>query len=402
MTTTRRRLVASIVFAAALVWGDTTPVDAQTADDLFNDQVLHDVRLFVHSRDLEVLRTRYLENIYVPADLVWRGIRVRNVGIRSRGGGSRNQNKLGLRVDFNRYARRQRFLGLTALVLDNGYQDASLMRESLAMSVYRRMGMAAPRESFARLYINNQYQGVYILVEPIDQAFLSRTIGEDSGHLFEYQWVIPFYTEYLGDNPATYRPLFQPATHELESDSTLYGPIRDLFREVNEPDEGAWREHVEARLDLGQFMTHTAVQGCLAQVDGILGYAGLNNFYAYRFDGADRHRLFPWDEDFAFAFGESSLLRQGEQPVVLFDRAFAEPDLRALFLDVAADCARVVAEEGWLLAEVERRFELIGPAVFEDTHKPYTYDSFLGEVDFLRTFAVTRSALVLDEVARLR
>ena len=54
--TTTRRLVASIVIAAALVWGDTTPVDAQTADDLFNDQVLHDVRLFVHSRDLEVLR----------------------------------------------------------------------------------------------------------------------------------------------------------------------------------------------------------------------------------------------------------------------------------------------------------------------------------------------------------
>ena len=287
-------------------------------------------------------------------------------------------------------------------MLDNGYQDASLMRESLAMSIYRRMGMAAPRESFARLYINNQYQGVYSLVEPIDQAFLSRTIGEDSGHLFEYQWVIPFYTEYLGDNPATYRPLFQPATHELESDSTLYGPIRDLFREVNEPDEGAWRERVEARLDLGQFMTHTAVQGCLAQVDGILGYAGLNNFYAYRFAGTDRHRLFPWDEDFAFAFGESSLLRQGEQPVVLFDRAFAEPDLRALFLDVAAECARGLRRKaGSSPRSSADSSSSVRPSSRTRT-SPYTYDSFLGEVDFLRTFAVTRSALVLDEVARLR
>ena len=87
---------------------------------------------------------------------------------------------------------------------------------------------------------------------------------------------------------------------------------------------------------------------------------------------------------------------------MLFDRAFAEPDLRALFLDVAADCARVAAEEGWLLAEVERRFELIASAVFEDTRKFFSNDSFLAEVDFLRTFAANRSALVLDEVARLR
>jgi spore coat protein CotH len=397
-----RRFIARFVIAAGLLALTGASASAQTAADLFDDQVLHEVRLFVHSRDLLQLRARYQENIYFPADLVWRGIRIRNVGIRSRGAGSRNPTKLGLRVDFNRYTRNQQFVGLRSLVLDNLYQDPSLLRESLAMSVYRRLGEISPRESFARLYINNQYQGVYLLVEPIDAGFVERSLGERDGYLHEYHHVGPYYTEYLGDPLEPYKARFEPQTHGLEADEPLYGPIRDLFRDVNEPDDAVWRERVEERIDLRQFMAHTAIQAFLAEVDGFLGYDGINNFYLYRYAGTNRHRLFPWDEDFAFAFLDSSLLRQGLQPVVLFDRAFAQPDLRTLFLDIAEECARVVTESGWLAAEIERLYALIAQAVFEDTRKLYSNDDFLAGIEMLRMFAATRTEIVLNEISGLR
>jgi len=392
------------VLAGALVVVDAANARAQTltAADLFNDQVLHEVRLFVNSRDLVQFRARYLENVYVPADLTWNGLRVRNVGIRSRGFGSRNPTKMGLRVDFNRYTRNQKFLGLSSLVLDNVWQDASMMREALAMQVFRRLGEPAPRESFAKLYINNVYQGVYALVEPVDALFVQRAINESAGYLFEYRYVQPFYMGYLGDDLNAYKPMFQPETHVLEPDSLLYGPIRDLFREINEPDDAVWRERVEARIDLAQFIRHAAIQGFLEENDGLMGFLGINNFYLYRFAGTNRHRLFAWDEDFAFTFINESVLRRGDQPMVLFDRALAQPDLRMMFLDLCERAAHEITENGWLSTEIERIVALISPAVFEDTRKQFSNQEYLDALNFLREFASTRTTYVLDEIARLR
>lgn len=379
-----------------------TSAAAQTSADLFNDQVLHEVRLLVNSRDLRILRTRWQENVYVPADMVWQGRRIRNVGIRSRGTGSRNPSKLGLKVSFDHYTKNQRFLGLKEVILDNLWQDPSLVREVLAMSVFRRMGQITPRESFAKVYINGEYQGLYALVESIDDVFLQRTLNETTGYLFEYRYVMPFFTEYLGESLAAYKPLFQPQNHEDESEEALYGPLRDLFRTATEADDSVWVDEVGARLDLAQFVTHVALQGFLGENDGILGYAGLNNFYVYRWAGTNRHRLIPWDEDYAFTFYDASLLRRGEVPVVIFERAFATPEFRTLFLDVAEACARDITGSGWLAEEIERVAGLVTAAALADTRKQYSNDDYLAQLDFLRLFASTRTATVLAEVQSLR
>ena len=47
-------------------------------------------------------------------------------------------------------------------------------------------------------------------------------------------------------------------------------------------------------------MRHVAAQNVLAQWDGIAGYAGVNNFYLYRFEDSMRSQFILWDEDNAF------------------------------------------------------------------------------------------------------
>ena len=88
------------------------PVGAsgQTAADLFDRDTVQEIRLFVNSRDLAELRTKFREDIYYVADFQWRNLRVRNAAVRSRGGISRNPSKPALRIDFNRYTTGQRFL----------------------------------------------------------------------------------------------------------------------------------------------------------------------------------------------------------------------------------------------------------------------------------------------------
>jgi len=140
---------------------------AQTQDEFFSADALHEVRLTLSGRDWQALKDRPEDNTYYAADLQWKGIVLRNVGIRSRGHVTRNGLKPGLRVDMNRYLSEQRFLGLTAFTLDNAYNDVSLIRERLTMLLFNRMGIAAPRETHARLFINEEYAGVYAIIEQV-------------------------------------------------------------------------------------------------------------------------------------------------------------------------------------------------------------------------------------------
>ena len=196
--------------------------------------------------------------------------------------------------------------------------------------------------------------------------------------------------------------MFEPRNHELDSDSTLFEPLRQLFLEINAADDAVWKERVEARIDIKQFMTQVGVQGFLLNNDGILGsFGGMNNFYVYRFRDSVRHRLFPWDEDQAFAGLDFSILRQGSD-VVLFQRARAYPEFMAAFLEAAEHAAKRCAEDNWLAEEIERVVTLITPAALEDINKQFTNTEFENEIGFLREFATFRPPFVLEEVRRER
>jgi spore coat protein CotH len=396
-----RRLAAIGPILVCLLTCASAGAYAQTTADLFDRNTVQEIRLYVNSRELQQLRDHYLEDTYYSADFQWRSIRVRNVAIRSRGGASRNPSKPALRVDFNRFTTGQKFLGMTALVLDNVWQDGTFVAESTAMAFFERMGQAAPRESFCRLFINNVYHGVYAIVESVNGDFVKRVLGESGGYLFSYQYHDPFYGEYLGDELAPYQRLFEAQTHELEAATILYSPIRDLFREVNHPDDAVWRDRVEQYVDLPRFITHAAIDVFLAENDGVLGASGMNNFYLYRPAGSTRHRLFPWDMDNAFVNPQFDLLTRADENV-LFRRAMAYADLRALYWQVLEECARSAAEDGWLEAEINRAAALVDTAVRQDSRKAFSNDEFEQGVALLQQFARTRSNFVLQEIDKLR
>lgn len=397
MRTRRALRVWAVLGLVALA--TTAPVAAQTADDLFDGSQLHDVRLWINSRDLVELREHYDENTFYPADLLWRGIRVRNVAVRSRGFGSRNPVKVGLTVSFDRYTTGQRLLGLSSLVLDNLWQDPSMMREVLAMGFLRRMGHAVPREAFTRLYINDTYQGLYAIVEDIDATFVERETGEHDGTLFEYRWTFPFFGEDLGTLDA-YRPIFEPRTHTHDPETALWGPIQDLFRVVNDSDDVIWREQVERFLDLEQFVTQAAVENYIAENDGLLGYAGMDNFYLYRPAHTTRHRVLPWDRDSAFLQPDFSVW-QGVETNRVMRRALTEPDLRSRYTAVLRQCADVDRGERWLASQIDTIAALVAEAAHADPLKPISNDQFDTAVEELREFARTRADYVIDRVGPL-
>lgn len=396
-----RPLCTCLLLISVLLVCASRPAEAQTADQLFDAGRLHDVHVMMHPRDFRLLVEHYQENTYYPADIRLGNLRMRAAAVRSRGRASRVPDKPGLLIDFGRYVSGGRVLGLESLVLDNRWQDPALFREAVTMAVFNRMGIAAPRESFCRVFINGVYYGVYALVEAVDASFVERRFGDRDGFLFEYQNVRPFVGEYLGEDLDEYKPFFEPRTRRMEPEATLYAPIHDLFREVNHDDDGVWRERVERYLDVEQFVRYVAVETFMAEPDGILGSNGMSNFYLYRPAGSPRHQLIPWDKDLSFDNPEFDLFRRADQNH-LFSRLIAYPDLLDLYLRTLEEAAALALADDWLYGEVARTAALIDDAARTDSRKASTNEEFAERVQYLLDFARFRPDYILREVAALR
>lgn len=395
-------------------------VDPRPADVLFEPSQLHDIWIHVNARDWEQLRTSYKENTYYPADIEWRGIRVRNAGIRSRGRTSRSGQKPGLRIDFNRYVSGQEFLGLKSLVLDNLWQDASMIRERLAMQVFQRMGLPAPRESHARVFVKSdgEYAGVYGVVEVIDKNFLERNFGENDGFLFEYQWQDPYRFDFVRPDLEWYAARFAPKTHETAATSTLFDPIRRLVQIIRDADPATLEETLKPYLDLRTYVTHIAIENVLSEPDGLLGGLGMNNFYLYRFEGSSQSQLIVWDQDLAFEWLETPAPLHNVDTNVLAAKIWSNPELRAFYLRSLLEVADAIgpaagapagpacssspwAACGWLEQEIVREYAQIREAALADSSKPHSNEEFEATIEFLRRFARERSGIVRAYVAEL-
>jgi len=396
-----------MLFCVCLLLG--ARASAQTQDEFFDGNVLHDVYLTVNTRDWQSLKDNADQNTYYPADLQWRGLTVRSVGIRSRGRSTRNGLKPGLRVDMNRYTSKQDFLGLKSFDLKNMFDDRSLIHESVSMKLIGRLGMPAPREAHTRLFINNEYAGVYVIVEEVDRTFISRIFGPDEGssdnggYLFEYKPTRQWQFDYLGSALQPYAELFDPKTHETDPPATLYGPIEDLNRIVNEIPDGQFVTQTSPLLDLAETMRYLAVEDFMAEFDGFVGNWTMNNFYLYRFRSGISW-LLPWDKSMTF----SSVTHPVDYNLgtnMLSVRAMAVPELRRLYFDTLLQCAAAAAESDggdpprtWLEAEVDHQGRRIEDAVGTDPVYPFSQFEFHTELEMMRNFGRLRSAYVTCEV----
>jgi hypothetical protein len=259
--------------------------------------------------------------------------------------------------------------------------------------------------------VNNDYLGLYTIVESPDKDFLQKTIGENTGHLYEFQYdevaanagAQPFIFQNLGPNPELYVPVpFKPETFEDDPQ----GEVLARFVQAINDTGAAWRSAIAEFIDLSKFIRFLGIENFLAEEDGLTGDYGPNNFYIYRFANTNRFELFPWDKGNTFWATDYSIFRNiTDGPVEkrnrLVIRALQEPDLRTLYLDTLLEAAASAAEGGYLEGEVDRIYNQIRAAALADT-LIFTNAEFEAGVLDLRTFARDRGANIGAQVAAAR
>lgn len=387
-------------------------LSAQSASDLFNAQALQRVDIDLHTADWAKLKQNFQTNEYYPADMTWNGITAYNAGVRSRGVASRNATKPALRVDFNHYSAGESFLGLRSLVLDNLVQDPSGVHEAASMWLFARLGVPAPREAHAVVYVNGVYAGVYSLVEPIDRNMIARVFGnavdgrQNDGYLYEFNKAEEWWLSYLGPELEAYKRYFSAKTHETEPDETLYRPIESLVRLINEKPAEELSAAVNPYLDLRGLTRFLAVQNFVTEIDGFAGKWGMNNFYLYRLQHQVQHRIIAWDDDLTF-LDPNYDVTSFQDANVLVKKLMQVPEYRTLYFETLAAAVRSAdervrpGEPGALELEIRRELDVIDSAMMADTLRPHTDSDYVAAREFMKQFAARRIRYVECELARL-
>lgn len=256
--------------------------------------------------DLAVVDADPSAEQYVPAVLHFEG-QSYDVGYRYKGsigaflapctsgfGGGAKQGKCSVKLSFNWVDPEARFMGLKKLQFHSMNNDSSWLRERLGYTMFREMGVPAPRAVHAILSVNGQPE-LFALVEQIDGRFTrSRFTEGGKGNLYKEVW--PLYT-----TPDPYLNALK--TNEDENPS-----VDRMVQLQAAVQEGA--ASFEGWVDRDAMARYMAVDRVIMNDDGAFhlycyqGAIGNNtvgpanhNYYWYEATDHDRFWIIPWDLD---------------------------------------------------------------------------------------------------------
>ncbi|WP_162179990.1 CotH kinase family protein [Bryobacter aggregatus] len=325
---------------------------------------------------------------------------MKSVGVRQKGHGSRDPRKPSIKVKFDKFTDGQTLLSLKGFGLKANTQDASQLRQRVAMDIFKRVGIYAPRQSSAELFLNGEFFGVFEVDEDVDKVFLKRTLGESNGNLYEAEGLPSYFFEYLGEDPGLYVPIhFSPESPDSPDTTALVS----FIRAINQSSDEDFASAVGAFLDWKQMLTELAVENYIADFDGIAGVGGINNFYLYQYKGTNKFLFIPKDKDMTFGYADQSVFERYDQNVLL-RRAMNNPALRKIYLDALMEVAATTGyEDGWAIRKIDEYADQIRAAVYADpnkicfqsecTNEAFEYDVFGG-----KWFVATRLDSILDQI----
>lgn len=297
-----------------------------------------------------------------PGDVIINGVKIRNVGIRKKGGqGSLSAQRPSLKLKFNKYKKGREFVGIKDLTLNNNKQDPSQIRQYLSYKYFRRVGLPAPRCNLAQVFINGKSLGIYSNVEPIKKEFLKEHFGSSKGSLYEST---------AHDFQPRAVEQFEAKTNKKTDDKSHLKKVAALLENVETTDI----DELSKLVDLEQFLDFWVAEMLLSHWDG---YAGnRNNFFVYQNPKTDLFEFLPWGTDQTFDVRMGSRTGQilnpfmsEETPQIIHAKGrlcaalYANPKYRTKYLKFVRRQLKNNWDAPVMLADVNRVAELIRPHI---------------------------------------
>ncbi len=378
-------------------------------NDLYDPDHITEIKIFFAEENWADILEEYKEDPQEPrltADLEVDGTRYRAVGVRYKGNSSFNavhrkgHHKLPFNIKIDHLIDDQVLPGgYDKLKLSNGFRDPSFLREIIGYEIAREY-MPASRANFARVYVNEEYLGIYTSVESVDKQFLERRFGEGDGVLvkcdpiwnYEHPATCPegdkASLQYLGADSACYEGLY-----ELKSD-TGWGELIRFTKILKESPE-----ELDQYLDVDQTLWLLAFSNVIVNLDSYLG-AFCHNYYLYQDEEGVFHPII-WDLNLAFGGfrlsgleSNSNLSDADMQEMSMFMHYKQQNNKRPLVTQLLANdlyrkmyvahCKTILEEHflhGQYLERARELQALVKEAIWQDSSKLYSDSAFIHNLE---------------------
>ena len=415
-------LVIAIILAI-FIMSPLSPLTNVYADPLyknklFDDTKVHDINIIID--DFKGYMQKEELEEYVKVDVEIDGERINNVGFRAKGNNSLNLTqeydlkRFSFKIEFDHYTDGNYYYGLDKLSLDASFQDNSYLKSYLAYDMLDYLEVPTPLTSFARLHINNEYWGLYLAIEEIEDAFLKRNYGLKKTNLYK-----PDYRSlndqnddlaliYLSDDPDDYPNIFSNAVTKINKE--------DKTRLIEILKRLSLNEDLDEIINSEEVISYFIPQIFMLNWDSYIGPTG-HNYYLLEKDGMIE--ILPWDYNLAFGTYALGMSEPIKDSTVLINYPINTPYTKEIMLKRPLYHIMMQNEEyllsyherfehliegyfksGRYLEVIDNTVALIRKDVKNDPSAFVDYDDFILGVDTLKEFCRLRSLSIEGQLNR--
>lgn len=384
----RFRFILSFVVCYILF---SNAIYAQTKADIeiFDARRVHEIRISFlqpHAWDSLILYKTERDDIkYMQATVVFNGKPYYSAGVRLKGQSSfdfSNDRKKSLKIKFNNYISGQTLHGISTINLNNNFNDPTMVREKLLFDIMRMEKLPAPRTAHAAVYLNNEYIGLFTLVEEINRRFLENEFGNADGSLYEGEPVATF--ENLGDEPKNYlRSYITKRTENNMSD------LVELIRSINMQglSDINYAKQLEKHLNVQNVLRIWAITNIFYNSDAY-NTEYVHNFFIYRNTATKKFEWLPFDGNNAFnTWNPRHSLEAAEKLSIFYiandgvnrplqSNLFANKQYSDFYRGYIKELLESKLTEPVLMAMVDELTIRIRKYLYDDPYKMFTNEAF--------------------------
>lgn len=274
------------------------------------DEVI-EVKLYIDEQQYDYMVENASSELYVPADIVYNGITIKNIGIRPKGNSSLREaisagkEQFSFKLKFDKYLS-QDLYGIKAIGLNNCFSDASYIREIMSYEMIEEMGLPTPGTTFCNVYINDELAGLYLSVQQIDEVFTAAWFNDGDGDLFKPEGIGADLV-YIDDAYSSYSGLSERTNVDDDGEAAVVEMIKALSTGKN----------LEEVLYVDLVLKYHALNTAMLSLDSYMG-GMFHNYYLYGEDG--KYMIIPWDYNMSFGgFGSGTQQTLGDETQFYID-----------------------------------------------------------------------------------
>ena len=159
---------------------------------LFDTNEILEIDILMEDGKWDEMLENATQEVYYECDVVINGQTFKQVGIRPKGNTSlssiardADNNRYSFKLEFDQFVDGQTCFGLDKLILNNSYADTTNMKEAIIYDMFQYLDADASLYNYAKISVNNEYWGVYLALEAVEDSFMRRNYGTEVGYLYK-------------------------------------------------------------------------------------------------------------------------------------------------------------------------------------------------------------------------